>query len=806
MYITLLFALTAACGSKEDQGALATDDVSAGTCTIDDPHVSGLWVTQPYAMPLNPIEASLLHTGEVLIVAGSENDGLNGSSDAASYRAAIWNPATGQITIRSLTYDVFCSGSAFVPDGRSLIVGGSAQYGPFYGDNRATLFDPVSGAFVETESMADGRWYGTATVLGDGRAMAFSGLRSDSETGTPSINNTVEIYDLKDAGAGWSAPITAPFVPPLFPRMALLPNGRVFFTGHGAGASTKNSWIFDPLHGTWGISAATDTSRADGSAVVLPLRAPSYRPKVMVFGGNSPATKSTAIIDLRSVTPAWTAGPDMSAPRTRMNAVLLPNGEVLAEGGSAIAEVPDQPARTADLYDPIRNAMHSGGTTAFSRLYHSTAVLLPDATVASLGSNPGGGGYQPAIDIYYPPYLFDGTDRLKTDRPVIQAVSPEVIGYGAAFTVSYTSATPVHSAVLVRPGSTTHSSDMDQRLIGICGPAPEPPCTGTGTLDLVSPPNGNVAPPGYYMLFLFDGSGAPSVAKFVQLKEVPLPSPSGSITTPTSNVTIKAGGAVTFATTTVASKYAWVFSGGSPSSSTLQNPGSVAYATPGIFDASLTVIDAHGNSDPHPPHRTITVLPNTPDFTMSIHPEAATVHPGRSASYTVRVNALSGFDGVVTLSVEHPNGLPSGVTSGGFQPPTITGSGTSVLTISTSTSAAPYGASLSILSASGSLHHGTSTTLVVDIAPPTGLLATAQTRAIALRWSPSVGASGYAIQRSEVHGGPYKTIACTIGTRYTDQGLVTGTRYDYVVSALDTSGTAKGGNSAPSEEASATAK
>src|SRR5262249_22648308 len=125
--VTLLPALMTACGGNRDADPnnFTADDVTGGACTIDQPHVSRLWVAQAYAMPINPIEASLLHTGEVLIVAGSENDAQNGSADAASYRAALWNPATGSIAIRDLTYDVFCSGAVFTPDGRSLIVGGS---------------------------------------------------------------------------------------------------------------------------------------------------------------------------------------------------------------------------------------------------------------------------------------------------------------------------------------------------------------------------------------------------------------------------------------------------------------------------------------------------------------------------------------------------------------------------------------------------------------------------------------------------------------------------------------------------------
>jgi galactose oxidase len=194
------------------------------------------------------------------------------------------------------------------------------------------------------------------------------------------------------------------FTPPLFPRLSLLPNGTVFYTGQGSGGSNANSWIFNPATGAWTMSAATTMNRTYASAVILPLLPPSYTPRVMNFGGGSPATSSTEVIDLSSSNPSWSSGPNMSTGRIQMNAVILPNGNVLAEGDPVNNESPDTPGKSADLYDPTSNTMRSGGTAAYSRLYHSTALLLPDATVVSMGSNPGArGSYEAAIEIYTPP-------------------------------------------------------------------------------------------------------------------------------------------------------------------------------------------------------------------------------------------------------------------------------------------------------------------------------------------------------------------------------------------------------------------
>ena len=776
----------------------------AQSCPVNTPHIQGTWKTLPYLMPINPISATLLRTGKVLIVAGSENDASNNSPGAESYRNAIWDPTgtTGNsITVQEIEYDVFCSGTSALPDGRPLVIGGTSDYS-FKGENRASFFDPLTSQFVQSQQMANGRWYGTATTLGDGRVMAFSGLNLSGGT-----NNTVEIYDLQNAGAGWSSPTTAPFSPPLYPRMFLLPNGKVYYTGQGSGGNNAASWIFDPSAQSWTQSAAATLNRSYGSGVLLPLLPPSYTPRVMNFGGGSPATPSTEIIDLSAATPSWKPGPNMSTGRIQMNAILLPNGRILAEGGSLNNESPDTPGKRADIYDPVTQTFSSGGSATYSRLYHSTALLLPDATVLSLGSNPSSrGSYEPAIEVYTPSYLFDANDNLiTTNRPAITGVTPGLIGYDSTFYVTYTSASPISSAVLVRPGSTTHAFDMDQRLIGLCGAAPQPACIGSGSLSLTTPPNGNIAPPGYYMLFLLDSAGVPSVAQFIQLSPFAAPPPKGILSTPASDTTIVAGGSVSFGTTSTAAKYSWVFPSGSPATSTAQNPGDVTFSTPGSYVTSLTLIDASGNSDPTPPTRTITVLPANPDFDIEVSPSSNSVTPGQSTSFNVTVTPHSGFNGVVNLNIGSESGFPAGITSGGFSPTSISGGGSSIVTMNTTTSAAPYALSLTVSGASGSLSHTASTTLLVNLASPTSLSAIAGSAGqITLSWPASVGATNYHLKRALVRGGPYVGVACTSTTSYTDSGLVNGATYYYVVSASYTAGPDAGGESADSGEASAT--
>jgi len=279
----------------------------------------GQWTTLSTLMDINPVHIALMHTGKVLVVSGSGN-----VATETNYRAAVWDPQTDTLVKQPLLWDMFCNGMVILPDGRPFVVGGNLQYDPFHGHLKTSAFDPATETFTDMQNMAHGRWYPTPTTLGDGRVMVFSGL---SETG--STNTAVEFYT---PGSGWSIEYQAGWTPPLYPRLHLLPNGKVFYSGSGRG-----SRLFDPAAKTWSAVIATTnygTTRGYGTSVLLPLTpANSYKPRVMIFGGGNPSTATTEIIDLSAATPAWQYGPNMSQPRIQMNATILPSGKVLLTGG-----------------------------------------------------------------------------------------------------------------------------------------------------------------------------------------------------------------------------------------------------------------------------------------------------------------------------------------------------------------------------------------------------------------------------------------------------------------------------------------
>jgi len=713
-------------------------------------NVIGQWTTLPYTMPINPIHVGLLRTGKVVIVAGSEND-PNKHTESSS-KAAVWDLQAGTIAVQDLLWDVFCNGMAFLPDGRALIIGGTEQYDPFHGEARATVFDPATEKFVQVQSMAHGRWYATATAMNDGRILAFSGLDESGAT-----NKAIELYRI---AFGWSPELVAPWTPPLYPWLHLLPNGNVFYSGSGAA-----SHVYNPSTSTWTLNVATTRygqSRSYGTSVLLPLVPQNgYVSRVMIMGGHNPATATAEIIDLSQATPQWRLVPPMSLPRIQMSAVLLPNGKVLASGGSLNDEDGATASRAADLFDPVSETWSPAGVATYARLYHSVALLLPDASVVTAGSNPARGTYEDHIEIWKPPYLFttDGSGNVvPASRPTISA-APARVAYAGPFQVQSPNATDIGSVVLMRAGSPTHAFDMEQRMVGLSF------STAGTTLTVSGPPDARIAPPGYYMLFLLNRQGVPSIAPFVQVSATAgnLP-PTGTITEPAGNVTIQAGQSVNFAGSGsdadgAVATFSWLFPDGAPDSSMAQNPGPVTFRTPGTYVASVTTVDTLGENDPSPPTRTVTVTAaNQPPTASAGGPYSGTT--GQSIQFNG--SGSSDPDGTVTgYSWTFGDGsIGSGVSpTHAYASP---GGYTVALTVTDNSGASSSASTTANVSAP-----------VIPPAAPGNLTATLSKSKVLLAWADGSGnEDGFKIERS-TDGQTFTQIA-TVGanaTTYTNTGV-----------------------------------
>jgi Domain of unknown function (DUF1929) len=541
-------------------GRFAVTDVSLD---IDTAAVKGVWRLLPYFSEVLPVHAGLLHTGKVLFFAASGNNAFRffsdrfGSEADKIYTSVVWDPAKNVFDNHTFDHpptlrranrtviDFFCCGHTLLPDGRILVGGGTADYDErivngqmqnaghgFKGTREAIIFDPQTEHWTAIQQMTRGRWYPTLLSLSDGRVLAASGL---DEQGNGPQNNTIEM-NTNPGTAAWQT--ARAFDLPLYPHLFQLASGRLFYTG-GKMDTRGDSFplVFDAANATpaAGINNLVDAGQCNQSAsVILP---PAQDQRIMILGGgpedpddpNAPrgvATHRVQVIDFKAANPAYQTKQPLNHERMHVNAVLLPDRTAIAVGGGVTREASARSALVdpqggrevfeAEIYDPVQDSWTVTAPATIARLYHSVALLLPDGRVVSAGGNPDKGSQadwlppdpkeEMRLEIYSPPYLFR-----KQSRPAVQKV-PQEIAYASKIDIQTPNASAIKWISLVRPGLTTHSFNGTQRLVDIPFTV-APPATLHGTV----PSDRNVAPPGWYMLFLTDTDGVPSVASWVHL-------------------------------------------------------------------------------------------------------------------------------------------------------------------------------------------------------------------------------------------------------------------------------------------------
>ena len=281
-----------------------------------------------------------------------------------------------------------------------------------------------------------------------------------------------------------------------YPRMHLMPDGRVLKTG----PARQAAW-FNPTTYRWkNAGAMLYGTRTRGCSVLLPGAT-----KVLAVGGQSsgstPPTGTAEIFDTTAATPAWRRTGSLNFARCLANTVNLPDGQILIIGGGAQFKY-SGPVTTPEIYSPTTETWTALAPQQAGRMYHSTALLLPDGRVLSAGQDSG--SLAAYGEIFSPPYLFRGA------RPTIDE-APATVGYGQQMTITTSDAAAISSVTLIKAGSVTHEIDTDQRAVPLSFAA------GAGTLTAQVQANPNLAPPGYYMLFIVNGDGVPSVARWVRV-------------------------------------------------------------------------------------------------------------------------------------------------------------------------------------------------------------------------------------------------------------------------------------------------
>ena len=451
-----------------------------------DPAATGSW-TAPINLGGVAIHASLTHAGHIHFF-GRRPDGSQRTA------AWTWNYTTEVVTSVPIPYsrDLFCVGNNVLPDGRVYLVGGHIfDGGGAIGVPQTDIWDPTARTWTRRATMRQARWYPTTVGMPNGRTLIFGG---HARPGNPS--NTVEEYTVA-TNLLTTLPASATRAVGLYPRLHVMPDGRVFKSGPAQQAA-----IFNRATNRWTTSASMLVgSRNRGMSVPLPLRAPEQA-QVLTCGGASggPPTRTAETIDLLAPT-AWRSTGAMNRARLLANAVVLPDGTIFVIGGGLQANY-SGPVLTPELYDPATGTWTEMEPHRASRMYHSTALLLPDGRVFCAGQD--NGPLATFAEIWSPPYLFRGP------RPGFTG-APAAISYNQPFTLDCPDAADVATVTVIRPGSVTHQVNTDQRSVLL------PFTRGEGTLTVTAPTNANWAPPGYYLLFVVNSSGVPSVAPWIRI-------------------------------------------------------------------------------------------------------------------------------------------------------------------------------------------------------------------------------------------------------------------------------------------------
>lgn len=447
------------------------------------PEESGSW-DAPIPWPVVALHLMLLPDGRVL-------------SWGHSGQPYLWEPKTGDFTQVPLSTELFCSGHTLLGDGRILTAGGDISND--HGLPDMNLFSPSSRSWSSSTPMSRGRWYPNTTLLSNGEVVIIAGRdQAGVVVGVPEVWSSGSLRALNGASLNL----------PYYPRAFLAPNGKVFYAGE-----QQTTRYLDPTgSGSWKVVGSRLYGTRDYGAAVM------YDVGKILYVGGGRTTNTAETIDLNSPAPTWQWAASMANPRRHLNATVLPTGEVLVTSGSSGTGFNDVAlaVHAAELWNP--NPAPLGNWTVLAsnvvnRSYHATSILLPDGRVLHTGSGDGSGApNETNAELFSPPYLFQGA------RPTITG-APSSVAYNTTFTVTTPDAADISKVSLIHLGSTTHAFDMGQRFQRLSF---QP---GNGTLTITAPTTANVTPPGYYMLFLLNGNGVPSVAKIIGVGATAPPPP-----------------------------------------------------------------------------------------------------------------------------------------------------------------------------------------------------------------------------------------------------------------------------------------
>jgi hypothetical protein len=386
----------------------------------------------------------------------------------------------------------------------------------FWGSNKSFIFDPATERYERVSNLNLARWYPTLVGLANGDVLAVSGLNQFGQI----INGQTEEYT--PATKMWTPTPNLTRVFPTYPALFLMPDGNLFFSGSNAGygsstiGRTPGIWNLN-TNGFTDIPGLKNLNETETSgSLLLP---PAQKQRYMIIGGGGigqslASTARTAIVDLNQPRPHWTAGPSLPEPTRYPDAVITPDNTVIITGGSRYYRGEfNSDTLTCHLYIPATNRLTPLASPTVGRDYHSEALLLPDGRIVTLGGNPlfgdkndtTPGYFQTAIEIYSPPYLYHGS------RPQITGGPRQLLrGQAGAYTTS--NSKDVSGARLLAPSAFTHVTNVNQRSIEVSVVR-----RGPHTIVITVPTGAGLVPTQWYMLFVTNSAGTPSVGYWVHV-------------------------------------------------------------------------------------------------------------------------------------------------------------------------------------------------------------------------------------------------------------------------------------------------
>ncbi len=453
-------------------------------------NVVGAW-SPPAPWPLIAIHSVLTPDGRVLTYG---TDGLGLQTGFFIYD--VWDPSAGptagHVTLPNTTgTDIFCSSQVVLPQSGNIFLAGGDTFvdgkTTSIGNNNTNLFTPAGNALARGNNMQRPRWYSSSTTLLNGEIYIQGGNGGRDRPEIRAVNGAFRLLSgVATSIYNWN-----------YPRNFLAPGGRVF------GFDTTGKMYYVNATGGGGITA---TGQLPGSTSRT-VSAAMFRPgRILKIGG---ASSAAYVIDINGSTPVVTSTQSISSVRQWVSATVLADGRVLATGGSAVDNQLTGVNNTAEIWNPDTGLWTRGTAGVYARLYHSGALLLPDARVLIHGGGAPGPLTNTNVEIFTPPYLLDPMGALMP-RPSI-VLAPDTIQVGRGFSVGFSNASSISRVTMVKTGSVTHSVNMEQGFL-------ELGFTRVGSmLNVAGPTRAADAPPGYYMLFVINSQGVPSTARIVHI-------------------------------------------------------------------------------------------------------------------------------------------------------------------------------------------------------------------------------------------------------------------------------------------------